>query len=86
MYHCHIGWSFFLNLQGLDYIMVGKLGLESLGDDLAEGLDEAEQDDSDSDSTSEVEEEESDVDNEDQNDKGDNSCVRDHNSDSNQIS
>ena len=30
--------------------MVGKLGLESLGDDLANGLDQAEQDDSDSDS------------------------------------
>ena len=37
-------------MQGLDYIMVGKLGLESLGDDLANGLDQAEQDDSDSDS------------------------------------
>ena len=71
-----------LNLQGLDYIMVGKLGLESLGDDLADGLDQAEQEDSDSDSTSEEEEEDSDVDNE---EEGDNSCVRD-NSDTDQIS
>ena len=31
-------------MQGLDYIMVGKVGLESLGDDLADGLDQAEQD------------------------------------------
>ena len=64
--------------------MVGKLGLESLGDDLADGLDQAEQDDCDS--TSE-EEEDSDVDNEeeDQSYKGDNSCVRD-NSNSDQIS
>ena len=68
-------------LQGLDYIMVGKLGLESLGDDLADGLDQAEQDDSDSDSTSE-EEGDSDVDDE---EEGDNSCVRD-NSDTDKIS
>ena len=56
---------------------------------LADGLDQAEQDDSDSDSTSVGEEEEdSDVDyeEEDQSDKGDNSCVRDHNSDTDQIS
>ena len=67
--------------------MVGKLGLESLGDDLAHGLDQAEHDDSESDSTIE-EEEDSDVDyeEEDQSDKGDNSCVRDHNSDTDQIS
>ena len=53
---------------------------------LADGLDQAEQDDSDSDSTSE--EEDSDVGNEeeDQSDKGDNSCVRAHNSDTDQIS
>ena len=52
---------------------------------LADGLDQAEQDDSDSDSTSEEEEEE-DSEEEDQSDKGDNSCVRDQNSDTDQIS
>ena len=56
--------------QGLDYILVGKLGLESLGDDLVNGLDKEEVEDSsdNDDDDNDSDEEESD---EDQSDNGD---------------